>query len=249
MDDRGRFKLTHWKCKAQRSMGERGVQIATTPYTVAPLSDQWRAFEQKPSGPARIALFVNASPLDPRQQKLRAWDRAFLLGSVASVLRSLPPSSVQLVAFNLEQGREIYRDSNFQVSGLSRLEASMEKLELGVVSIHTLSEGDGGAGLLRELVANPTTDHRDPEAIIFLGPWTRSDISFPKRSAVPERMSTRLHDIVYFFPALRGREPTDTVQQLTKSLNGTVHRIHSPGELAQALNKISTQLTRPGIAQ
>ena len=38
----------------------------------------------------RLTILLDAAPVDPRSLKLRAWDRTFLLDSVASVLREIP---------------------------------------------------------------------------------------------------------------------------------------------------------------
>ncbi len=173
MDDRNRFYRTSWKERAVPHGKERMVKVAMTPNTAASASVMFWSDnpEVREKGP-RIDVLLDAAPLFPRALSLRAWDRAFLMNSLSSLLRTLHPESVRLTAFNLDQQREIFREDNFSRHSFRKLFRSLQDLELGTVSYRNLAQA-GWSGLLSGLVTTEMQRQDPPEAIIFLGPSAR----------------------------------------------------------------------------
>ena len=125
----------------------------------------------------RLTILLDAVPMNPRSLKLRAWDRAFLLDSISSVLREIPSESVRIVAFNLDQQEEISRDDNFDRSGLARLSHALRKVELGSISYHKLSQPQGWSEMLTRLSKDELEAEEPADAVIFLG----RQRAFPKK--------------------------------------------------------------------
>jgi hypothetical protein len=158
-------------------------------------------------------------------------------------MNALPGSDVRLIAFNLDQQVELFRNDHFGPAEMPNLTKAMEKLELGTISVGKLNRENGGVDLAASLADAENESDTAPDAVIFVGPWTRMDAHFEKRKRTAgEHTGPQFYDIVYFAPFMRGRESPDVIQRLTEWENGSVHRVHSPGELGRALEKISVRL-------
>jgi hypothetical protein len=247
MDDRSRFFRKSWKEKAELHGKERKVQVAMAPNTAASASVSFWSdnpeFAEK--GP-RIDVLLDAAPLFPKELSLRAWDRAFLMNSLSSLLRTLHPDSVHVAAFNLEQQREFFDEENFTRHSFRKLFRSLQQLELGSVSYRNLRQG-GWSELLTNLVSTETKRDKRPEAIIFLGPSARILDKLPR-----ETVSSSCENgppIFYFkFSAMPGNEFPDAIHHLTNACHGTVFTLHNAGDFAEAITKVQRKI-RPELAR
>src|SRR5208282_6058066 len=139
VDDLGRSYQKRWSISAVRSHAQQEVPEEIPAHTVRPM--QFRPWDGKlqPDGTGiRLTVLLDVSPLNPYVFKLRAWDRSFLLSSLASLLQQTPCAAVRLVAFSLQQQREIYRQEQFDQSGFVKLSEALRELDLGVISAHDL---------------------------------------------------------------------------------------------------------------
>ena len=260
MDDRERVVKKKWKTTASRKRDEKTVQVTTEPFTATSISARpWPDQKTRPPNGTRLTILVDAAPVNPRSLKLRAWDRTFLLDSVSSVLREIPADAVRVVAFNLDQQEEIFRQDNFDRSGLARLSHALRKLELGSISYHKLSRMDGWSEILTRLSSEEIEAKQPPNAVIFLGPSTRLSDKLPKEAFTKPKDSTPRFYYLEYFPAWRrGNEMPDAIHHFTSQCDGTVLKIHSPGEFAAAIQKLradmhlnagSTQAEVSGLAK
>jgi hypothetical protein len=243
--DKARHVYRHsWKVKAWPHGDENKAEIPIQAGTVAPLDSlPFAASPARDSAALRLTLLLNAAPMNRNALKLRAWDRAFLLGSLASLLHQFPNASVRLVAFNLDQQQEIFRQEQFNESTLPALSAALRSLELGAVSYHTLERTTGWAELLANLVQQQSSIDPASNAVIFLGPNGQPDRKVPREMLTPQ--SGALPRVFYFeyFPRF-GYEFPDAIHNLTNALKGRVFKLHSPGDLAENIQKMQKELDR-----
>lgn len=247
MDERSRFFRKSWKAKAQLHGKERMVKVAMTPNMAASASVQFWSDngEGHEKGP-RIDVLLDAAPVFPKALSLRAWDRAFLLNSLSSLLRTLHPDSVRLTAFNLDQQREIFREDNFTRHSFRKLFRSLQDLELGTVSYRNLGQG-GWSALLTNLVSAEMKREDPPEAIIFLGPSARILDKLPREMLSSCESAGR--PIFYLkFSATPGNEFPDAIHHLTNTCHGTVFTLHNAGDFAEAIAKVQRKI-RPELAR
>jgi hypothetical protein len=246
-DARNRFFQKKWKIKAQRNRQESNVEVTAKPGSVAPLSPHLWDGRLVPAGSGvRLTVLLDAAPMSPFSQKLRAWDRAFLLDSVSSVLRQIPCESVRLVAFNLDQQKEIFRQERLDRTGLVKLARVLHQLELGTVSVNVLKQRQGWADLLAGVSNGEMTSNQPSDLVVFLGPSIRIADKVPKEIlASPRNKKPQFFYLEYYPYWRRGSEFPDAIHQLTSEQGGTVLKIHSPGELALALRKMLNRVT-PG---
>lgn len=264
VDGHNRIRRAHWTVKANRNGHEKDVPLTIAANTAAAFPVY--SWDGKPCVPprpgSRVTILLDAAPMDPYSRKLRAWDRAFLLGSLSSLLRQTPAESVRLIAFNLDQQRVIFRQDHFDQAGFSRLAEALERLELGTVSYKTLQRRNGWAELLAGLVNEQITDQPPSDSVIFLGPTTRIADKFPQTMLRPCAPGSPQFFYFEYFPFWRsGSEYPDAIQTATRACKGKTLKIHSPGEFAEAIRKANERFatssiphqllegTRPSVAE
>lgn len=245
-DDHDRIFHKNWKAKAALRGEEKRALVTMKPDSAAGLGvPVWKPDAVEREAGVRLTVLLDAAPIDPYALKLRAWDRAFLLDSLSSLLHHISPSSTRVVAFNLEQQKEVFRKDGFGRADFRRLAESLRELELGTVSYRVLNRQQGWSELLADLVARETGAAADGDVVIFLGPNTRIAQKIPEQMVrTGKETGARLFYFEYF--PHPGAEFPDAIQRLTSMLNGTTLKIHSPGDLAEAIQKMREKLGRSG---
>jgi len=240
-----RFLQSRWKVKTVRAHGEEHVPLTMQPNSAGQLSSRpWDGKLVEKGQGVRVTVLLDAAPRDPKSIHLRVWDRTFLLDSVSSVLRQMPCESVRLVAFNLDQQREIFREEQFDRSGFRRLGRALRELELGTVDYSVLKHESGWAELLAHLTNQEIHAETPSDVVIFLGPVTRVDQKVNIGDLAPlQANSPRFFDFAYFPVWMGGAEFPDAIHHLTNARNGTVLKIHSPGELAKGIQRMLQQIS------
>jgi len=238
MDDRGRSCRKHWKIKVAPDRSQRRVHLAIDPLTVQSFDRKtWNVPPPQRSGGLRLTVLLDAAPINPYQSSLRAWDRMFLLECIYSLLRQMPYKSVRLVAFNLDQQREIFRRDPFDDAAFLALSRSLQEIETGTISVQALKKRNSPEFLTnlanQELAADAPSD-----VVILLGPNARSDAN------IRPELLTRTPDsppLFYFhYIPWVGNAFPDAFQNLTKAAAGKTFQIHSPADFDQAIQKILT---------
>jgi hypothetical protein len=244
-DSRNRFVEKHWHFNVVPARDQRFATMLK-PGAVAPLtSESWARNNGNSGKGPRITILLHAAPINPRSQRLRAWDCDFLMESVSSVLAALGSGSPRLIAFNLDQQRELVRYDRFTNAEWNDLAESLRHLELGSVPLQVVARRSGWADMVTELVNEEMNTASRSDAVIFIGPHWREDtrISLDLLKAA-DAAHPRFFDIALYPAALRGREFPDSIGHLTADLGGRVLKIHTPGELAQAIEKIRGELSK-----
>ena len=188
-----------------------------------------------PNG-VRLSILLDAAPMNPLAPKLHAWDRALILQTLASVLKRIPCQSVEIVAFNLEQQREVFRQEKFDAEGFEKLATTLKHLELTTVSVQSLQRGSAGnflSKIVREQISEPTPS----DVVIFLGPATRFD-----QKPLAENLETAGQRFFYFELHWPGAHFPDSIEYLTKELHGSTFVITSATELASAIQKTMVKI-------
>ncbi len=245
VDSRSRIYKTHWTVKAKASGHEKGSPLAVAANTAAAFPAY--SWDGKPcvnqrSG-SRLTILLDAASMNPYSNKLRAWDRAFLLGALSSLLRQTPAESVRLIAFNLDQQREIFRQDHFDGAGFTRLSEALQRLELGTVSYKTLQRQNGWAELLAQLMNEQIAEQPPSDSVVFLGPSTRITDKLPQTMLRPRGPGAPQFFYFEYFPFWQsGREFPDAIHYATRAYKGTTLKIHSPGEFAEAMRKVNERL-------
>jgi hypothetical protein len=243
VDDSGRVCRKEWDIHANLSHGERLVKMAMPPDTVADISLRGapRIRTADDARPIRLTVFLHAAPISPRRTRMGPRDRIMLLGALSAVLERVPVRSIRLVAFNLEQQKELYRQSEFAPESLGDVAQSIASLQLGTVDVHVLQNRTGHLDLVADLVNQELKSASPADVVLFIGPMMRftekvpaEELEKPPSSAIP-----RFYYLQYR-PFMVQMQPTlsDTIQRAVAALKGKTVIVRTPGDLAKAIELI-----------
>jgi hypothetical protein len=241
VDDQVRTCRKRWSVDVRLKGSDGGVTVRMPPATVWDYSFRNRPPVAKP-GTARLTVLVHAAPLSLRSTRLRAYDRALLLGSLATLLESVPAASVKLSVFSLDQQRELFAADKFEVSEISKVAEAMDALELGLVDIKVLQNRKGHVDLLADLL-NAELEAAEPaDAVIFMGPASRFADKMPQSALRIEGKAPPFFYFEYRSRFRRGQEYPDSIQFAVRRVKGKVLNIYSPQDFAKAINQVERQL-------
>ena len=94
----------------------------------------------------RLTVLMLADPGDTR---LWAYQRAYLLRSLAALLDHIPCRSVKLIAVNLDEQNEIFRQEQFDKYGFLELKHDLERVQFGTIPYQVLRKGSWNDFLLK----------------------------------------------------------------------------------------------------
>jgi hypothetical protein len=242
-DSRGRACRANWTFAASRTHEERNVKVALEPDEVEALNRlRWSdALPPEPSAP-RLTVMLDATPLDPSSPKLHYFDRMLLLNSLVSMMQHVHYSSVHVVAFNLDRQEILFDEAHFDESGFRRLSHALNELQLAALSVHVLADTSGHLRLLARLMNAETTAADPSRAVIFLGPVSRIQDRFPTPMLEHSTATPPVYYLEYHPFLIRNQDFGDVLRNLTQACQGKTFRIHSPGELASAIEALNRAL-------
>lgn len=240
-DNRNRFSRKRWSFKAERNRGQAAIPIALEAKSVSHIwPDAWDGKLAEDGSGYRVTVLLDVVPMNPRESKLRVWDRAFLLQSLRSVLQHLPCESVRLVAFNLDQQKELFREDHFDSESFRELSRVLRTAELGTVSYKALQRGPESLRFVSDLARQEFAAPQASDVVIFLGPTVRAN------QKVSGNFTTGAHPRFFYFEYFPFPGPAfpDSIQHLTSALQGTTYQVHSPADFGKAMQKMLAQLDR-----
>ena len=237
-DDRSRVCRKLWKMHVAADHSQRRVHLAIPPLTVEPFDrTSWEIQPSQKNTGLRLTILLDAAPIRPYESSLHAWDRSFLLESLYSLLRQVPFKSIRLVAFNLEQQREIYRRDSFDGAAFLPLSHALREMETASISVEALKSRNSPR-FLSNLTNRELAEENPADAIIFLGPASPMDVEIGADWLTALKPSSP----PFFYFKYLGRAFPDSLQRLMAAVNGKTFQFLSPPELDQAIQKMLAQL-------
>ncbi len=246
-DEEHRVCRKQWKVEAKLNSSERAITPGIAPGKVAPISfRRWSAQERGEADVPplqRLTIFLHAAPLFPRMTRFRAQDRLTLLGSLASLLESVPARTVRLVIFNLDQQKELFRSDAFTPEDFDDAARSLSGLQLQLVDYGVLKNSRGHIHLLADLVNEQLNAPEPSDAVIVLGPATRYFDKLPPSSLEePASVPPRFFYLQYK-PYMRARaEVADSIEIAVKRVHGKKLEIRTPDDFARAVKQVEAQM-------
>jgi hypothetical protein len=243
-DNDGHQCQKSWRIEAKLPGKAELIKVAQAPGSVLPVGfERWNGVlpNQPEDGTMgrRLTILMHVTPLYARSNRLHAYDRALLLSSLLSLLKQTSFSQIKLVAFNLDQQKELVHEERFDVSGWDKLVQATGQLELGTVSYQVLQQRRGHADLLTRLVDQELKAEQPPDVVLFLGPTARQE----EKLRLPPLETEAARPLFAYFEYRpywsRGDEFPDIIYHLTRSQGGKVFRIHSPREFVDAIQIVN----------
>jgi len=171
-DDLGRECRAEWTIAAQLAPYNYGAKLTIAPGTVDEVFTRQAHSAAIPGARPlnRLMVLLDAAPVNPQFVHP---DVALELDVLSALLLETPARSVGLVAFNLDQQKEIYRRDNFTPDHIDELQQAMFDLQMGTVDVRTLQNSLGHVDLLEKLAREELHAANRADAVVFLGPHTR----------------------------------------------------------------------------
>ncbi len=169
-NDRGDVCRQEWQIDARLNSGVSNFKPVLPPGTVSgnSLKESIPPAAAKPVG--RLTILLHAASLLQKETSLLDLDKAMFLDAMVALLEEMPARSVRLVAFNLEQQREIYRKDGFTFAELPELARALDVVQPATVDYSVLQNPNGTVHHMQNLVSQEIHASEPSNAVVFLGP-------------------------------------------------------------------------------
>lgn len=242
LDDQGRTCRKQWTAEANLKGADRDVKLRIPDGAVWDYT-RLAGPRESSTGKYRITVLVNAAPLSFRATKLRPYDRAILLGSLAALLESIPAKSVKISVFSLEKQQELFSEENFRSWEIGRIADSVDQLELRLIDYHVLQHRKGHVDLLADLINAELRSERPADAVIVLGPLSKFEDKMPQAALDSNgRTPPPFFYFQYRSRYRRGTELPDSIQSAMRRVKGKVSVIYTPRDFAKAIKQVEERL-------
>jgi hypothetical protein len=179
-----------------------------------------------------------------------------LLESLAGILERMPFSRVQVVVFRLDQHKELLRQNVADAGGFRRVAQALKDYNPSTVSYGILQDPAGHRDFLWQLLAKEGLRVQPADAVLFVGYSTLDDSHVFVPPACTDGSRKTVYAYFDYAPPSRRRLPPregpwaglprarpvqpelpDAISRITRACSGRVFHIHSPDDLASALQK------------
>jgi hypothetical protein len=244
-DEASRVCRKQWRIEAKLNPDERGINPGIAPGSVAQVSFRRWSAEDRNAADApvlkRLTVLLHAAPLYPRLTRFRVQDRLILLGSLASLLESVPARSVRLVIFNLDQQKELFRQDAFTPDAFDQASQSMSSLQLQLVDYKVLTNQRGHVNLLTDLINEEFNTPDSSDAVIFVGPATRYFDKLLQNGLEEHAGAAPRFFYLQFKPNMRASaESADTIELAVKKVHGKKFDVRTPEDFARAIKQLES---------
>jgi hypothetical protein len=240
-DDKGRVCRKEWGIEAKRAFRDRNVRMTIPGNTVLGFTrpSNVQTGPNTEGSPFRLTILMHAAPLEPQRNMLPARDSVRLLSMLSSLLNRLPVRQVRMVAFNLEQEKEIFRQDNFQADAIEEVAQAISSLQLSVIDYHVLQNRRGHVELLADLINREMAAPSCPDIVLFLGPLSKQVDRFPEQllkkspGKAPHFFYLQYRPFLHLQPAL-----PDVIQTVVRRLKGETVVVNDPGNFQKGIEAI-----------
>jgi len=171
----------YWDIEASLAQRDRQMQLVVQPGRVQPTQPEF--FKDEPpveriqtEPPLNVKVLLNYAPQNAGAAALQPVDTAALVSILRSISREPRISKFSLVAFNLNEQRVIYRQDDADKIDFPKLGEAVKTLKLGTVDVQRLSNKNGEAQFLADLIRKEIGSEKNPpDAVIFAGPKAMLD--------------------------------------------------------------------------
>jgi len=240
-DDKERTYFAKQKVSATLRGAEKLVTPVIERGAVMPLSGLRIARSLSPDAQAlKLTLLLHAAPNYSRSTVFRPQDLGRLLGAMSALVEQVPVKSLRVVAFNLDQQKEYFREDNFDGSGFDKLRESLLPISPGTVDFKVLQNRKGHIDLLADMIGREIEGDDPPDAVIVLGPMARLDDRV--RAGIIAQNPPNGPRFFYFqYKSMRDSgqsQMPDTIESAMKRVMGKVFHIFTPGDFAKAIAEL-----------
>lgn len=178
-----------------------------------------------------LKLLVNFAPQQATSAALQRSDTDALVTILKAIERDPHVARLSLVAFNMEEGRIVYRQESADSIDFPALGRALETMKLGTVNVARLSQKHSETDFLEDLIEKEVGTAAHPDAVVFAGPKAMLDAD------VPQGDLRRIGDIdcpVFYMNYNLNPQAVpwkDSISHAIKAFKGTEYTISRPRDL------------------
>ena len=191
-----------------------------------------------------IKLLVNFAPQNAASAALQRSDTDALVSILRTIERDPRVGRISLVAFNMEEGRVVYRQDTTARIDFPALGKALEGMKLGTVNVQQLSQKHSETDFLEDLITHEVSNAGHPDAVVFAGPKAMLDAD------VPENNLRRIGDIecpVFYMNYTLNPQAIpwkDAISRAIRTFKGTEYTISRPRDLWFSTSEMVSRIVR-----
>jgi hypothetical protein len=250
MRDRAeRICSSSWDVEAALSPKEKPMTLFIAPNQIAETSppfasDSGGLPSHRSNDSLDVKLLVNFAPQNSLSAALQRSDTDALVSILKAIERDPRIGHISLVAFNIEEGRIVYRQDTADQIDFPALGKALETMKLGTVTVAHLGQKHSETDFLESLIENEVGTTAHPDAVIFAGPKTMLDAD------VPQDNLRRIGDIecpVFYMNYNLNPQAVpwkDSISHAIRAFKGTEYTISRPLDLWVSTSEMVSRIVR-----
>jgi hypothetical protein len=191
-----------------------------------------------------VKLLVNFAPQNAASPALQRIDTDALVSILKAIERDPHVAHIALVAFNIEEGRVIYRQSTADNIDFPALGKALTTVKLGTVNITKLGQKHGETDFLQTLIQEEMGTSSHPDAVIFAGPKAMLDADVPQDEL--RRIGEVECPVFYMNYNLNPQAVPwkDAISHAIRAFKGTEYTISRPRDLWVSTTEMVNRIVR-----
>lgn len=191
-----------------------------------------------------VKLLVNFAPQDASSASLQNSDTDALVSILKTIERDPRVGHLSLVAFNMGEGRIVYRQEAAAQIDFPALGKALESMKLGTVNVQRLGQKHSETDFLENLITTEVGTSAHPDAVIFAGPKALLSAD------VPDEDLRRIGDIncpVFYMNYNLNPQAVpwkDSISHAIHVFKGTEYTISRPRDLWFSTSEMVSRIVR-----
>jgi len=197
-----------------------------------------------PNDGLSVKLLVNFAPQNSSSPALQRTDTEALVSILKAIERDPHIAHIALVAFNMEEGRIVYRQQTSDNIDFPALGKALHTVKLGTVDVAKLGQKHSETDFLEGLIQTEVGTASHPDAVIFAGPKAMLDAD------VPQDDLRRIGDIecpVFYMNYNLNPQAVpwkDAISHAIRAFKGTEYTISRPRDLWFSTTEMVNRIVR-----
>lgn len=191
-----------------------------------------------------VKLLVNFAPQNALSPELQKSDTEALVSILKAIERDPRVAHIALVAFNMDEGRIVYRQDTANNIDFPALGKALTTVKLGTVNVAKLGQKHSQTDFLEGLIEQEIGNTSHPDAVIFAGPKAMLDAD------VPQEDLRRIGDVecpVFYMNYNLNPQAVpwkDSISHAIRAFKGTEYTISRPRDLWVSTTEMVNRIVR-----
>lgn len=244
-----RVCASSWETLAHLPVKDKQIALALEPGAIQP-SDREQFKEEPPvvrtpeDSPLSVKVLVNFAPQNSHSATLQPFDTNALVAILRNISRDPRITRFNLVAFNLQEQRVLYRQDNADRIDFPALGEAISSINPGTVDASKLGVKNGDTEFLTHLIVEETGKSTPPDALVFAGPKAMLEENVPQESL--RQVGELSYPVFYMNYNLYPQSTpwNDTISKAVKFFKGYEYTISKPRDLWFAVTEMVSRISK-----